>query len=129
MSELFGKSGPFVTGIADIDSEHAQLHIETKRLAAMLAHGEDTTVILRELAVFTDLMDAHFRHEETFFDRLELGRAKTHRKEHEMLMLSLKLFVNNVKKQREGDDNWNDFISLEDLLLKHIILFDLELRA
>lgn len=129
MSELFNNGGPFSTGIADLDAEHAQLHMETKRLAVMLAHAEDTAIILRELAVFIDLMAAHFRHEESFFNRIEPARAKAHHKEHEMLLLSLKLFANGVKEQREEMDNWNDFVSLEDVLLKHIILFDLELRA
>lgn len=127
MSELFNASGPFATGIADIDSEHAQLHIAAKRLAAQFAQAKDATTVLADLADFIDLLDAHFRHEETFFDQLEPIRAKAHIKDHALLVLSLKLFAESLK-ERQGMDGWNDFIDLEDVLLKHIILFDLDFR-
>lgn len=128
MSELFNNHGPFTTGVADLDAEHAQLHIEARQLAVVLARGGDSAAAAAALADYIALLEAHFRHEETFFDLLEPHRAEAHRKEHEMLVLSLKLFAKSVK-DRDGVENWSDFVSLDDLLLKHVILFDLDLRS
>lgn len=128
MSELFNPHGPFATSIAHLDAEHAQLHLEAKQLAVMLARGEDVEAAITALTHYLSLLEAHFRREETFFDAFEPYRAETHRKEHEMLVLKLKLFIKNVE-DRSGMENWTDFVILDDLLLKHVILFDLELRA
>jgi len=127
MSELFNTRGPFATGLADLDAEHAQLHTEAKKLAVMLARGNDFAATTAALTNFITLLETHFKHEETFFGGLEPRRAEAQRNEHEMLVLSLKLFAKSVK-EREDMENWTDFVSLDDLLLKHVILFDLELR-
>lgn len=128
MSELFSKNSPFTTHIPDIDAEHAQLHIEAKRIAALFTSGTDVATLLLDLVEFIELLEVHYRHEETFFDsRLTPKQAEAHRKEHAMLTLSLKLFAESIS-DRDGIENWNSFIDLEDTLLKHIILFDLDLR-
>lgn len=127
MSELFTKNSPFSTHIPDIDAEHAQLHIEAKRIAALFTSGTDVATILLDLVEFIELVEAHFRHEETFFDRLTPKQAEAHRKEHAMLTLSLRLFAESIS-DRDGIENWTSFIDLEDILFKHIILFDLDLR-
>ncbi|MCR4377405.1 MAG: hypothetical protein NUV50_04855 [Rhodospirillales bacterium] len=127
MSELFDVHGPFTTGHADIDAEHDQLHFQAKRLAMMLARGEDMVATTAVLANFITLLETHFKHEEMYFGVLEPHRAEAHRNEHKMLVLSLKLFAKSVK-ERDDLENWTDFVSLDDLLLKHAILFDLELR-
>lgn len=127
MSGLFSKDSPFSTHITDLDAEHAQLHLEAKRIAGLFASRTDVATILRDLVDFIELVEAHFRHEETYFDRLPLNRAETHRKEHAQLTLSLKLFTESIGN-RDGIENWNSFIDLEDILLKHIITFDLALR-
>lgn len=127
MSELFTKNSPLSTRITDIDAEHAQLHIEAKRIAALFTNGTDVATILLDLVEFIELLEAHYRHEETYFDRLSPSHAEAHLKEHAMLTLSLKLFAESIS-DRDSIENWTSFIDLEDILLKHIILFDLDLR-
>lgn len=127
MSELFKDKGPFATIITDVDREHARLHDEAKRVAMLVARSEDKMGMVNAVLDFTAGMEAHFRHEETFFGSLPSHRAEAHRNEHEMLILSLKLFANSIQDS-DGMKNWKHFTGLEDLLLKHIILFDLEMR-
>lgn len=127
MSELFKGNTPLSTGIARIDDEHAHLHTEAKHVAALLAHNDDPDAVQAGILAFTDLLEAHFQYEETLFKRLLKARAIEHHNEHATLLLSLRLFADTVKT-REGSDNWTDFINLEDVLLKHIILFDMDFK-
>ena len=127
MSELFKENTPLSTGIVQLDDEHAHLHTESKRVAALISHNDDPDVIQAAILAFTDLLDEHFQYEETLFKRLLKKRAIKHHDEDAALLLSLRLFADNVKT-RKGSDNWTDFINLEDILLKHIILFDMDFK-
>ena len=77
---------------------------------------------------FADLFEAHCRFEETHFDRLLSHRAIEHRDEHAKLLLTLRLFA-DVLKDQDRAQNWEAFINIEDVLLKHIITFDLDFKA
>ena len=127
MSELFGPDGPFATGIDEVDSEHAALHAEAKRLAVLFAEPTAHEGIENDAEAFLKQLEEHFQHEEKHFKKLEPERAKKHIHEHSTILLSLRLFVQMVKDQ-ESIDLWNAFINLEDVLLKHIIMFDLDFR-
>jgi len=127
MSELFRDNSPLSTGITQVDDEHAHLHTESKRVAALIARNDDPDAVQAGILAFTDLLEAHFQYEETLFKRLRKDRAIEHHNEHATLLLSLRLFADTVKT-REVGDNWSDFINLEDVLLKHIILFDMDFK-
>jgi len=127
MSELFLKYSPLSTGITQLDDEHSQLHIEAKRVSALIARHEDLDEIHDSVLAFAELLEAHFRFEQTMFDRLLKHRAIEHRDEHAKLLLSLRIFA-DVARDREREQNWEDFINLEDILLKHIIMFDMDFK-
>lgn len=127
MSELFKGNTPLSTGIARIDDEHTRLHSESKRVAVLIAHSDDPDAVQAGVLSFTELLEAHFQYEETLFKRLLKERAIEHKNEHATLLLALRLFADTVKT-REGSANWSDFINLEDVLLKHIILFDMDFK-
>ncbi len=127
MSELFLEYSPLSTGITQLDDEHSQLHLESKRVAALIARHEDLDEIHDNVLAFADLLEAHFRYEQTLFDRLLKHRAIEHREEHDKLLLSLRLYA-DVARDRERAQNWEDFINLEDILLKHIIMFDMDFK-
>lgn len=127
MPNLFREFSPLSTSITQLDDEHSQLHLESKRVSAIIASHEDLDAIHDSVLAFTDMLEEHFRYEETLFDRLLEARAIDHREEHAKLLLSLRLFA-DVVRDRERDQNWEEFINLEDVLLKHIILFDLDFK-
>ena len=128
MSELFLDHSALSTGIRQLDDEHAQLHMEAKRVSALIARHEDLDEIHDNVLAFADMLEAHFAFEQTLFDRLLERRAAEHHEEHGKLLLSIRLFA-DVVRDRDRTQNWEDFINLEDMLLKHIIVFDLDFKA
>lgn len=127
MSDLFDQTSLLATGNAEVDAEHAELHVEAKRVAALLANPTDPDVVLNALEEFIAQLEAHFRREERLFDDMRPERRESHIKEHDTLILSLRLFAKDIK-QGQVPDGWGAFVNLEDVLLKHIILYDLDLR-
>lgn len=129
MTELFCDGGPFHTGIREIDQEHAHLHVSAKELSALVKAHEGEGLVRECGMAFIEQCKSHFDHEQQMLGEigLERGRVGAHIDDHTALLTHLKELFDTYLGNRTSE-MWENFIGFEDLLIKHIIMFDLDIR-
>ncbi|MCB9062993.1 MAG: bacteriohemerythrin [Halobacteriovoraceae bacterium] len=122
---LFEWNESFETGITSVDNQHKRLVDYVNRLHEGMMQGQASQalgVILEGLINYTD---AHFKHEEKYFDKLNYKNAATHKEYHKKLVGQVLDFQ---KKFKDGDVTISSEIMdfLKDWLMDHILNEDMK---
>ncbi len=118
------------TGIALIDSQHAELLRLGRELMILLRDSNSPDVAFRILSVLTGYAHAHFGIEEEWMERLDYPDRLAHRAAHDAFKQELRLLEEEVSNLGLATGLGRSLrLLLPDLLLTHIGQHDTRLAA
>ncbi len=123
---MFDPGDLFNIGIPEIDKEHEAIFGLCREIHNELLRDGPRKSIVQAIKKLTATAESHFDNEERIFAAAGLAGPDRHRKEHKRLLETLAAIM---KKVETGSRSWRrDLIGFTDVMQRHIITFDFELK-
>jgi hemerythrin len=110
----------FSVGVASIDEQHRHMVDIVVSLYNSMTGGMSDDCFRGMFESLVDCTRAHFRFEESFFERTVFPRAEKHRREHEDLLRHVELFSGEIVDRSDAVKSRKMMEFLKCWLLDHI---------
>ncbi len=102
--ELISWSDKYTTGIAGVDSEHAELIATINRFYSGLAHSVDKNELINILNDIYGAIHAHFMLEENIMRKHGYDEYEQHKRDHARLLDDLRDIALNLEHSADYDE-------------------------